>query len=223
MKILDELGYKFYFNYTITGLPDIFESNVPDVDLLIDNMIEISDMFSPKHINWRYDPIVISNATNIQYHLDKFEYITSRLQGKVERCYFSFMNMYPKIIKNIKSLYAHDIIIYELELHEKIELISQLADIAKKYNITLYSCSNDMFVNDNIKKAHCVDGDIITELFGQHTSKSNPTRTSCGCINSIDIGEYNTCTHGCIYCYANNNNITRYTDIENITISSKTI
>ncbi len=27
-------------------------------------------------------------------------------------------------------------------------------------------------------------------------------RAKCGCFASKDIGEYDTCPHGCVYCYA---------------------
>jgi hypothetical protein len=34
--------------------------------------------------------------------------------------------------------------------------------------------------------------------------KPSPTRQDCGCAESADIGAYDTCPYGCVYCYANN-------------------
>jgi len=30
-----------------------------------------------------------------------------------------------------------------------------------------------------------------------------PSRDGCGCVASVDIGAYDSCSHGCLYCYAN--------------------
>ena len=56
-----------------------------------------------------------------------------------------------------------------------------------------------------IKKSCCIDPNLISEIIGWKikSSKDKNQRASCGCVESIDIGQYNTCRHGCIYCYAN--------------------
>ena len=40
-------------------------------------------------------------------------------------------------------------------------------------------------------------------MVGQSTqAKLKANRVGCGCYASKDIGEYDTCPHGCVYCYA---------------------
>jgi DNA repair photolyase len=36
-------------------------------------------------------------------------------------------------------------------------------------------------------------------------AKDKNQRLECGCVESVDIGAYNSCAHGCVYCYANYN------------------
>lgn len=204
---LDKLGYNFYFNYTITGLPNVFECNLCDTETSIETLKYLSKKYSPKHINWRYDPIVMSSLTHYEYHVNKFDYLSAQLEGYVERCYFSYVSEYGKVQKNFND--------FELKNHitfdpENKMLQNQLADefvwFGKKRNIQMYACSSDFLVNGNIKKAHCIDGELIKELFGNTEEvKKKPTRLQCGCFDSIDIGTYNSCPHGCIYCYANVN------------------
>ena len=56
-----------------------------------------------------------------------------------------------------------------------------------------------------VQKAHCIDGDLLAELFPDRPliSQFKPTREQCGCVASRDIGMYDSCPHGCVYCYAN--------------------
>jgi hypothetical protein len=71
----------------------------------------------------------------------------------------------------------------------------------------MFSCCADYLVNDRIQKGHCIDGSVIESLFFPEgfSYKEKPTRAQCGCTESSDIGTYDTCPHGCVYCYANVN------------------
>ena len=82
-----------------------------------------------------------------------------------------------------------------------------MANIAGKHGITLYACCQGDLVTGTVQKAHCVDGKLLAELFPDRprVSKLQPSRKQCGCVVSKDIGMYDTCPFGCVYCYANRN------------------
>ena len=207
LKILETKGYKFYFNYTVTGLPDAFESNV-DKKSAIASLKKLSKTYSPAHINWRFDPIFISSVCDMEYFIKSFRKLTEEFAGLVERCYISFVTEYGKVIQNFKELEkTTGIKIEHTSENFKIELANELAEIAAGYGIQIYSCCCDYLLNEKIKKAHCIDGGIIERLFFPDGLAYNEkhTRKECGCTESYDIGTYNTCPHGCIYCYANTN------------------
>jgi hypothetical protein len=207
LKILDGLGHKFYFNYTVTGLPAVFESNV-DKQGAIETLKQLSEMYSPKHINWRFDPIIISSITDRDFWLRAFEELASQFERHVERCYFSFVANYGKVVRNFAEFEKSQALkIFDCSSDFKIELANELADIATTYGIQMFSCCGDYLVNEKIKKAHCVDGRIIEGLFfpDGFSYVDKPTRKECGCTESTDIGTYDTCPHGCVYCYANMN------------------
>lgn len=210
LKIMNDLGYKFYFNYTINGYSDIYEKYVFDTNKLIDNLIYLSEKYSKSAINWRYDPIIISEKTDYNFHLKNFKIIAKRLKTHVERCIISFVYLYDKVKKNIlKVEKEHNFLIQNPETDFKIKLANELADIASFYGIQMFSCCGDYLTGLKIKKAHCINWELIKKLFYNNGTelnyKPNPTRKECGCTESIDIGAYNTCAHDCIYCYANIN------------------
>jgi hypothetical protein len=207
LKIIDRLGYKFYFNYTITSLPFVFESNV-NKQSAIETLKLLSKMYSPAHINWRFDPIIISNNCNRDFYIKSFEEIASQFAGYVKRCYFSFVTEYDKVRRNFEELKRSEgISTIDKSEQFKIDLANELAQIAANFGIQMFSCCGDYLLGEKIGKAHCIDGAIIESLFClqglQYIEK--PTRKECGCTESTDIGTYDTCPHGCIYCYANAN------------------
>ena len=208
LKMIKERGYLCLFNYTITGLPHEFECNLVPMEDAIDSFRALARMFSLDHMSWRYDPIVTSEKTDEAFHAVRFEELARQLQGYTLRCYFSFAIMYGKVERNFARFERRNRAgLRDPCTEERIRLAGRLADIASKYGITLYTCCGDYLISDHIRKAHCVDGDVVSRLYYQGTWKGidRPTRKECGCVESTDIGRYDTCPHGCIYCYANVN------------------
>jgi len=214
LKIIDSLGYKFYFNYTVTALPGIFENNV-EKQTAIETLKQLSRAYSPLHINWRFDPIVISSICDRDFYIRGFENLAAEFEGIVKRCYFSFVVKYGKVVRNFAEFERTESLkIFDCSNDFKIKLANELADIAARYGIEMFSCCGDYLVKCSreagarrIKKAHCIDGSIIEKLFYPEglSYSSKPTRQECGCTESTDIGTYDTCPHSCVYCYANVN------------------
>jgi len=207
LRILDGLGYRFYFNYTVTALPAVFESNL-DRKSAVDALKQLGQTYSPRHINWRFDPIILSSLCDRAFFVKAFKELASQFEGYVKRCYFSFVTEYGKVKHNFAEFQrATGVKITHPSKSFKIELANELAAIAERHGIRMFSCCGDYLLNERIKKAHCIDGAVIEQLFFPDglAHKEKPTRQECGCTESTDIGAYDTCPHGCVYCYANAN------------------
>lgn len=211
LHILQEMGYKFYLHFTINGYPKYFENNIPKIDDLINTVKELGSFLDDDQIWWRYDPIIISEQTDYDFHLKNIDYIASKIHPYIKRCYFSFVSLYDKVKR---SFYAFNLSrnnkIIEPTLNEKIILSNDIAQILNNYNITLYSCSNtELVTKPVIKRARCLDISFIDDYLYKNTIKHKvkkySTRKDCGCNYAVDIGVYDSCPHGCIYCYANVN------------------
>lgn len=207
LDALDRLGYRFYFNYTVTGVPSVFESHV-DKAAALRTLKQLSKRYSPKYINWRFDPIVLSSICDGDFYLTEFERLASELEGLVERCHFSFVMPYRKVDRNFRELeQALGVQVIQESEERRIELAGRLVSIAQSHGIQMYSCCGEYLIGDRVHKAHCIDGSLIEQLFYPQglAWTEKPTRPGCGCTESIDIGTYDTCPHGCVYCYANAN------------------
>jgi hypothetical protein len=206
---LDELYQRaYYFHFTINGLPKTLESNNPPLEFAISTFLRFSERY-PQQVFWRYDPIVLSDLTPPSYHVEKFGQLAERLRDATQRCYFSFVNWYVKVRRNFtKTAHEHGVHFRDADLAERLEIVRQLLPIAATHKMTLYSCCEDALCAINgVAKSRCVDIETIREIAPARYRRlrAAPTREDCGCYESRDIGYYDSCPHGCIYCYANLN------------------
>lgn len=209
LPYLDELKeqYNLYFHYTITGLSKFFEELVPPEEEMVRVFQEIARRTSPKQIAWRFDPIVLTNITPPEFYREKFRKIAAQLAGYTGRCYLSFATVYDKVKRTFQQLEERKgVLLLEPDLELRRQLVDELASVGMEYGIQLFSCCNDYLAGGKVLKGGCVDGEYLSELFRlQKCFPAYPTREGCGCVRCVDIGAYDTCPHGCSYCYANVN------------------
>lgn len=104
----------------------------------------LSRMYSPAHINWRFDPIILCSGCDSDYYIKEFEHLACEFEGLVERCYFSFVTLYDKVKRNLQEIEkATSIKVNNCNEDLKIDLANWLAEIAQGHGMTLYSCCSD--------------------------------------------------------------------------------
>lgn len=201
---LEASGYPYICHYTITGAPRALEPLVPRWERTVAVFQQLAALMGPRRMLWRFDPIVITSELTPDYYREKFRVLAGVLQGYTERCYLSFATFYSKVQRNFVSAGLSPL---EPTLETKRTLLAELAEIAAEKRITLYACCQAMLLNNTIHPARCVDSELLAELFPDRTLRvqQRPTRSGCGCAASRDVGVYNTCGYGCVYCYANLN------------------
>lgn len=204
---LSALGYSIAFLYTINNYPTLVEPLVPEIGHTIGILESIARRYGPSAIRWRYDTIVMSDELDYNWHLSNFRNLCGRLAGYTDECIFSFCDYYKKTMRNMERI---SIPYREPTQEECVELAEMMADVARNYDITLSSCAHDFLVSGKILKGRCIDPrslsrivDSQDKLDALRSLRTRPTRKQCGCYASKDIGAYDTCAHGCVYCYAN--------------------
>ncbi len=195
-------GYACCFHYTITAVRGKLEPHVPDWETGVRILKELARRTSPGNVLWRFDPILLADEWGPEYYLRRFREMSHALAGSTRRCYFSFVALYGKVSK----LLARGNVEYrEPDVEEKRSMAEAMAEMAQEAGMTLHACCQEELVSPAIRQARCIDGELLAELYPDRpaVTELRPTRKGCGCMASRDIGMYDTCTLGCLYCYAN--------------------
>ena len=196
--------YTYYFQFTLNSYGKDVERNVPSInDVIIPAFQKLSSMIGKERVVWRYDPILLNDQYNLEYHKKYFQVLCSKLSRYTEKCTVSFVDLYKTTARNTKSLNIR----IPIE-DEVMELMYFFSSVAKNEGIYIDTCAEDCDLSSlGIEHAHCIDQQRLERLgnYVLDIGKDKNKRGVCGCIGSIDIGMYNTCENGCMYCYANHN------------------
>lgn len=174
---------------TITGYFKDMEPQVPDKGEIIACVQKLSSYLGKENVCVRYDPILLNSKYNVDYHIRAFNKLCTILKGYVSKVIVSFVDDYKNVRNN------------HLDYHEPSnEEYLKLKETFEKNDMKIVSCmENEYHIGD--EKDCCISIKYAFERTGK-LFKEWKAR-DCHCVNMVDVGAYNSCLHGCKYCYAN--------------------
>lgn len=198
LERLDRFGIPYYFQVTLTPYGVALEPGLPHKRDLIRCFREMAQRIGPMRMVWRYDPILMGDELTVARHLQLFRQMASQLKGATCRCVISFLDLYPPMARRMGTSYRPPT---ETECRQ---LAAGLGEIGGEMGLEMVSCCEKMDLSPwGIAHGACVDPKLLSAILGEplkippHTGQ----RPGCGCVQSVDIGCYDCCGHGCLYCY----------------------
>lgn len=194
---IDQLGYSYYFQFTLTPYGKDIEKKIRNKKDIADTFQQLGHLIGRERLLWRYDPIILNDEWDIARHIESFTQMCRQLHAFTSRITISFVDNYAKLKTNR---------IRHISAEEMVYIGGSFADIARRFGLTISACCEKTDLTScGISKACCIDRELIKRICGCkiHIPRDKNQRDGCGCASSVDIGVYNTCQNGCVYCYAN--------------------
>ena len=191
--------FNTHFHYTITAYGRDIEPRVPSLEDSVATLLDLERLVGARRICWRYDPVLLTSTYTVARHLETFTWLTDRLAGHVDRCIFSFVEVYRKLERNFPEVGVPN-------AKERDELARGLGAIAAEHGLAIQTCGNNGFWPQyGIGCSGCTTLAMLGAANGVEFKelKHKGQRAGCGCFESRDIGAYDSCPNGCRYCYAN--------------------
>lgn len=194
----------FTVQFTATGYPRALESSVIAAEEAVAQLAELARRFGPRVAVWRYDPIVLTSALDADAHVAGFATLARALAGIVDEVVLSFVHPYRKTARNLdRAARTHGFAWCDPPGEEKRALLARLAGIAADHRIAATLCTQPGLVGPGLGEARCIDAHRLSDVAQRPVAaKESGNRPGCRCALSRDIGAYDTCPHGCAYCYA---------------------
>jgi hypothetical protein len=170
----------------------------------------LSERIGSKRVVWRYDPILFIDDIDEKWHLKRFADLAAKLEGRTDRCMVSFVDLFRKASSNIRKASSDRGVRFDTlrELPASLPAFAEsLRDIADIHHIELFACAEPPEVIEqttpHVRPGKCVDDQVLAELgVCVSDAKDKGQRDACGCVQSREIGMYDSCRHGCAFCYA---------------------
>ncbi|NLW56621.1 MAG: DUF1848 domain-containing protein [Firmicutes bacterium] len=226
------LNYYFTFtvnDYEAEGL----EPNLPGLAERIETFQQLAEKIGKRRVIWRFDPLILSHQLTVDRLLTKIQNVGQHLHQYTEKLIISFADIshYRRVKNNLIAGGFADY--REFDQASMLAVAAGLKQLNQTWQLAIATCGEKIdLAAYGIAPNKCIDDQLMSELFPEdrvlmeflgyqvpppalfpsfrkaiqsrrRNLKDRGQRNACGCIVSKDLGQYNTCMHLCLYCYAN--------------------
>ena len=192
-------AFRQFWAVTITPYGRDIEPFVPVKERVLESFRRLSEKVGIQNISWRYDPIFITDKYSLDFHLREFAEMAAAMEGYTDHCIISFIDLYDKTKRNFPEGRS-------VTKAERLLIGESFAAIGAEYGIKIKTCAEGNELESlGVDCSGCQTQEVLERAIGMPlvVPGSAMTRSECSCVLGSDIGAYNTCGHGCLYCYAN--------------------
>lgn len=198
-RISELSAFDTFWFVTVTPYGKEIEPFVPGKEQVMKSFRELAGIVGCGRTSWRYDPVFITEKYSVDEHVRLFGKMAGMLRGYTRQCVVSFIDLYEKTRKNFPG-------VRKVAKEEQEYLVEAFGEIAKENHIQIHLCCEDSrLARENVDADGCMSKEVLEAAIGckLDVPKKKMARAECSCLLGADIGAYNTCGHGCLYCYAN--------------------
>ena len=204
LRQVEAMAVPYVVQYTVTGYPKALETGVPPPAHAALQLQVLTNRCGRSAGIWRYDPVLYTSLTPPEWHRANFTQLAVMLSPFVDEVCVSFATIYRKTARNLTAAAVeHGFTWWDPPDAERKAAVLALAEIAADQGLRLTVCSQPELTGSGVAAAACIDVERLSRVAGRSIgAKVKGNRPGCLCAESRDIGAYDTCAHGCRYCYA---------------------
>lgn len=200
LQYIEQIQKPVLIHVTLTPYQKEIELGVISKPKIIEAIHKLSKIVGKDRIFVRYDPIFLSPKYTVAYHKKAFARMCQLLHGAVNTIIISFLDEYKNVQRNRSILKYRSFTEKDFE-----EIGLSFSQSAKENGMTVQTCFEQRtLIEYGFVKGECLSAKLAFELTGKlYKNWTARKGNNCNCVQMVDIGVYNSCSHFCKYCYAN--------------------
>lgn len=181
-------GFPFIIHYGISGRSHGLRSISGKATPAVRHMHMLASAYGSRCVVWRYEPIAVTSATSLEWHLSAFGALARKLKGTTDEVVVSFAEADSESSRCLmRSTPSADERAAQIE--ERRAFLKQVVAAAGTHGMRLSICSQPDYLVPGAAPARCIEAKRLSDVACRAIAvETRGNRPGCLCAAAQDIG-----------------------------------